>query len=233
MQGFRASPWLVSFCAVLAPAFGIGLAAAEQAASQMDHSHHHHAEAAAAVPEADPHAAHRHMMEKQSDPDVQRIQRAYAIPELSLVREDGRSVRLADELNDGRPVVMNFIYTTCTTICPVTSQVLSVFQQKLGADRAKVHIVSISIDPEEDTPARLRDYGKRFHAGPTWQHYTGTLKASVQVQQAFGVYRGDKTNHAPVTLVRPAPGKDWVRLEGFATPEQIHAEIRGALLANR
>jgi protein SCO1/2 len=81
--------------------------------------------------------------------------------------------------------------------------------------------MSISIDPEEDTPARLREYARKFHAGPEWQHYTGTVEASLAAQRAFNVWSGDKMSHAPVTLVRAAPGKPWLRIEGFVTPDEL------------
>ena len=145
----------------------------------------------------------------------------YRIPAVQLVRESGKRVSLAKELDDGRPVVMNFIFTTCETTCPLSSQTFSAFQRKLGSERSKVHMVSISIDPEQDTPARLRAYAKKFGAGPQWQHYTGTLAASVMAQQAFGAYRGDKMSHTPLTLIRAAPGKPWTRIEGFVTPDQL------------
>ena len=145
----------------------------------------------------------------------------YRIPVVQLVRENGQRVSLAQELDDGRPVVMNFIFTTCETTCPLSSQTFSAFQRKLGAERSTVHMVSISIDPEQDTPARLRAYAKKFGAGPQWQHYTGTLEASVRAQQAFGAYRGDKMSHTPLTLIRAAPGKPWTRIEGFVTPDQL------------
>jgi protein SCO1/2 len=151
----------------------------------------------------------------------------YIVPTITLVRDDGRSVRLADELNDDRPVVLNFIYTTCPGICPLASHIFSQLQRKLGADRDRVHLVSISIDPEEDTPARLREYAQRYGAGPSWQHYTGTVAASLAAQRAFEVYRGDKMGHTPVTLVRTAPGAPWIRFDGFATPDVLLQELRG------
>jgi len=150
----------------------------------------------------------------------------YRSPPVKLVRDDGKAVTLSDELDDGRPVVVNFIYTTCTAICPVTSKVFQQLQGKLGPDRAKVHLVSISLDPEEDTPARLTEYAKKYKAGPGWQHYTGTAEASVAAQKAFDVYRGDKMNHTPVTLLRAAPGKPWVRFDGFTTADNLLAEYR-------
>ena len=145
----------------------------------------------------------------------------YPIPDVRLVRDDGKAVSLPEEMNDGRPVVLNFIYTSCSTICPLMSQTLAQFDHELGADRERVHLMSISIDPEEDTVARLHEYAQKFHAGPEWQHYTGTAQASLAAQRAFNVWRGDKMGHSSVTLVRAAPGTPWLRIEGFVTPGEL------------
>ena len=155
----------------------------------------------------------------------------YTVPQVELVRQDGQRVSLPKELDDGRVVVMNFIFTTCETTCPLSSQTFAAFQRKLGADRRYVHLVSISIDPEQDTPLHLREYAKKFHAGPQWQHYTGTLQASAEAQRAFGAYRGDKMSHTPLTLMRAAPGKPWTRIDGFATPDQLLYHYRELLAA--
>ncbi|MBB6581490.1 SCO family protein [Ralstonia solanacearum] len=176
--------------------------------------------------DADPHA-HHHMMRNTNVSSV-----AYSLPDVRLVRDDERVVSLKDELNDGRPVVLTFIYTTCTSICPVISQTLSQLQAKLGPDRDKVHLVSISIDPENDTPARLRAYAAKFGAGPEWQHYTGTLAASVAAQKAFNVFREDKMDHNPVVLLRAAPGKDWLRIDGFATADELLDSYHGLVASH-
>jgi protein SCO1/2 len=81
--------------------------------------------------------------------------------------------------------------------------------------------MSISTDPEQDTPARLREYAHKFGAGPGWQHYTGSLPASLATQRAFDVYRGDKMSHTPVTLMRAAHGKSWRRIDGFVRPDEL------------
>jgi protein SCO1 len=180
------------------------------------------ADAAAAV--ADPHAHHHQMM--QSPSTVTRSIAHLALPDLALVRADGKSVALARELDDERPVLVNFIYTTCTTVCPVMTQTFAEVQKRLGADASKIRMISISIDPEEDTPARLLEYSKRYGAGPQWSFYTGTADVSVAVQRAFGVYRGDKMNHSPSTFYRAARAEDWVRLDGFATPAALVDEMR-------
>jgi protein SCO1/2 len=171
--------------------------------SADEHSHHHLAPAAATA----------------------RTIADYTVPDIRLVRQDGVSVKLRDELDDGRPVVLAFIYTSCTTVCPLTSHALSELQTRLGSGRDAVHLVSISIDPEQDTPARLREYAKAFNAGPEWQHYTGSLAASETAQRAFDVYRGAKMDHTPATLIRTVPGARWVRLDGFATAEQLYEEL--------
>jgi protein SCO1 len=173
---------------------------------------------------ADPHAHHHHMM--QAPPTVVRSTTNYTAPDITLVRSDGASVSFAHELDDGRPVLLDFIYTTCTTICPVMTQTFAEVQKRLGADAAKVKMVSVSIDPEEDTPARLTEYAKRYQAGTQWTFYTGTVEASIAAQRAFDAYRGDKMNHAPVTFFRGAPGQPWVRLDGFVTPEAVLSEVR-------
>jgi protein SCO1 len=172
---------------------------------------------------ADPHAHHHMMM--QAPPTAARSTASYVAPDTMLVRSDGARVSFAHEIDDGRPVLLDFIYTTCTTICPVLSQTFAEVQKRLGPNAAKLKMVSVSIDPEEDTPSRLVEYAKRYHAGDQWSFYTGTVAASIQVQRAFDVYRGDKMNHSPVTLYRPAPGQPWVRLDGFATPDAVLGEV--------
>lgn len=179
---------------------------------------------APAVHASPPEAGHKLKRAKRSVAD-------YALPAVQLVRDDGKAVVLPGELDDGRPVVLNFIFTACGSICPVMSQTFSLLQEKLGEARSKVHLVSISIDPEQDTPARLTEYARRFKAGPGWRYYTGTLEASVALQRAFDVYRGDKMNHTPVTFLRAGPGRRWVRIDGFASSDELADECRDLLAA--
>jgi protein SCO1/2 len=179
--------------------------------------------AAAPSPEAVAHNAHHASVLADN---VQRTVVDIRVPDVALVRDDGKQVSLAQELSDSRPVYIDFVYTTCTAICPITSATFAAMQDKLGADSDKVRLMSISIDPEEDTPRRLTAYRHSFGAGPEWRQYTGTLPASVETQRAFGVYAGDKMGHTPVTLFREAPGKPWVRIDGFASPDQLLVEMQ-------
>jgi protein SCO1/2 len=149
----------------------------------------------------------------------------YSVPDVTLRNAYGAAVPLRSSLA-GSAVILDFIFTTCETICPVTSLTFSQLQEALAQESEPVRLVSISIDPEQDTPAVLKAYGARFHAGPRWQMLTGSVQDSVLVQRAFEVYRGDKMNHQPVTLLRLRAGEPWLRLEGFASADEILGEYR-------
>lgn len=143
------------------------------------------------------------------------------VPKVSLIRHDGSTVRLDSELDDGRAIYLNFIFTSCAAICPASSQLFAQLQRRL-ADRARgVHLMSVSIDPENDTPARLREYAAEHGARRGWDHYTGTMEDSESVQRAFGAWRGDKMNHLPAVWFRAAPGAMWRRVDGFVTPREL------------
>jgi protein SCO1/2 len=176
-----------------------------------------------AQPEDDPHAHHRHMM-KQSG--YARSEHAYEIPAIDLVGMDNDRVFLPEAMGGEGPVMLNFIFTACTTICPVLSATFTQVQRELGPEADKVRMISVTIDPDQDTPRRLKAYADRFNAGPGWQFLTGDLADIVSVQKAFDAYRGDKMNHLPLTYVRTAADGPWVRLEGFASAAEVVAEYR-------
>jgi protein SCO1/2 len=155
--------------------------------------------------------------------EPQRATARYRIPDVTLVRADGARVNLRRELDDGRPVILNFVFTTCAAICPVMSRTFAAVQRRLGDE---VHLVSISIDPDEDTPPRLLQYARQLRARPGWSFYTGTAEASLSAQRAFDAFRGNKMNHVPVTYLRVAPDAPWVRLSGFASADEVVKEFR-------
>lgn len=175
------------------------------------------------------HDHHQHQVEKA--PGYARQVASYRLPETMLVRSDGAQVSFPKEIDDGKPVILNFIYTSCTAICPILSHSFAEFQRELGVGRDQVRMVSISIDPEEDTPGRLAEYATRFDAGQQWAFYTGSMRASVTLQKAFNAYFGGKMHHRPMTFLRASPGQPWVRLEGFATPDNLVKEYRRLVAA--
>jgi protein SCO1/2 len=171
----------------------------------------------------DPHANHA---KPDMNASVRRTMVDLTLAATPMVKQDGSKTTLTKELDGKKPTILAFIYTSCTTVCPVTSQILARTQDVLGADLPNVRILSVSIDPEYDTPERLLAYSKKFEAKAQWQHYTGTLANSVAIQKAFGAYRGDKMNHVPLLFINGGGKKSWVQLEGFPSAEQVVKEYR-------
>ncbi len=171
----------------------------------------------AANTDADPHAHHRMMMQNQDS--YARSEHHYQVPDLEMLDQSGKVVSLKTLLERDQPVVLNFIFTTCPTVCPVLSATFSQVQQQMSD--ANALMVSISIDPEYDVPEQLQEYATRYSAQNHWQFITGTLKQSVAVQKAFDIYRGNKMNHVPATFLRAGPDAPWVRLEGFTSSDEL------------
>jgi len=176
--------------------------------------------------EADPHAHHRQMMESKN---YRRSLHSYELPDLPMVDMEGKKTSLLSEINIDQPVMLNFIFTTCTTICPVLSATFTQVELQLGDESDQVRMISITIDPEYDTPARLRAYAERYHAGPQWQHLTGNLQDIVAIQRAFDAYRGSKMSHEPLTFLRVSTNAPWVRLNGLASAADVVMEYRQLL----
>lgn len=167
------------------------------------------------------HSAHHHHLSTLPEA-LSSTAANYTIPELTLINMYGAEIALHNVLNGSSPVILNFIYTSCTAICPVMSATFAQVQQLLGSNSRNIHMVSISIDPEIDTPARLKQYASKFGVGSHWEMLTGTLEDSQAVQRIFGVYNGDKMNHTPVTFLKAqGAANKWVRLDGAVDATDI------------
>lgn len=184
--------------------------------------------AAAGQTDNDPHAHHHHQ-HHMIPAGVERTEASYIVPEVILTNQDGKRVSLPELLRTDQPVMLNFIFTSCTAICPAMSATFASVQNKLGNDSSKLRMISVSIDPEYDTPDALNAYADRFKAGPQWEFLTGSLEESVTVQKAFNADRGDKMNHAPMTLLRATPDSQWIRFDGFTTADDLANAIRTML----
>jgi protein SCO1 len=180
------------------------------------------------------HGAHNHgaVAATTAEPQaVRRTQARYKVPSVQLVRDDGTAVAMSEEIDPRRPVFINFVFTTCASVCPMMSQTFAGLQDSLGADRDNVQLISISIDPENDTPAKLAEYALAFKAGKQWRFYTGPLASSQAIQKAFGVTSLDKMSHVPAIFYRAAAvglnkNAQWVRLEGFTAPDDLMREFK-------
>jgi protein SCO1/2 len=175
------------------------------------------------------HAGHEaHMAAAASPPSPTRVMSPQPVfGEVPLVDHEGRATSLREVVDTDLPVLVNFIFTSCTTVCPIMTTGFAQFSERLGPDRSRVRLVSISIDPETDTVERLRAYAARHRAGPSWQFLTGDATAAEAAQRAFGAYRGDKSNHAPATYLRRTRDSKWEALEGLSSARSLLAAYRG------
>jgi len=157
-------------------------------------------------------------------------QRTFTLPDVTVFTQEGAAVRFPD-LAKNRIAVMNFVFTSCTTICPTMGATFARVQSLLGDRAGDVALISVSIDPANDTPERLAAWSKRLGAKPGWTLVTGSKSDIDRILKAVGLYTADPTAHAPVVLVGDAARGRWQRVDGLATPSAIIAaidRIRGA-----
>ncbi len=157
----------------------------------------------------------------------------YQAPAVELVDASGRAVRLERLLGGERPVLLQFIFTTCTTICPIMSATFASAQAQLVAAHPDTLLVSISIDPEHDTPARLRAFGERLGAGERWRFLTGRAGDIRRTMRAFDVlYAGDNKMYHQFNTFMRVPGREgWTRIDGTPGTADLVAEYRALLAA--
>lgn len=153
----------------------------------------------------------------------------YEIPDLKLLNQAGETVSLHQEFSNDRPVVMQFAFTSCSTICPVASGTLAAVQKKLGADAHRVQFVTISIDPEYDTPEKLDEYARLMKAGESWHFLTGDSYSIARIQKAFSAFVPNKSRHEALTFLRASKSKEWTRVTGLVSAEALTKEVRSLL----
>ncbi|HEV7921143.1 MAG TPA: SCO family protein, partial [Thermoanaerobaculia bacterium] len=139
--------------------------------------------------------------------------------------QDGATVPFAD-LIKGRTVAINFVFTSCTTICPLMGTSFARVQELLGKEANDVALISVSIDPEHDTPAKLTAWSKRFGVQPGWTLVTGRKADIDRLLKSLGVYTPDRLQHAPVAIIGDEARGVWRRIDGLAAPSRVVAMIR-------
>jgi protein SCO1 len=170
---------------------------------------------------ADEHAGHN-MPAKSATSESAQVKFA----DVALVDQTGKAVRLELVLVSNKIVVMSFIYTSCTTVCPVVSSIMGKVQKQLGARvGAEVQLVSISIDPQRDDPKRLNDYARSFQNGPGWSWLTGSTQSINETLKGLGTFNGDFKSHAPLILVGDGNSRHWTRYYGFTDPAVLTREV--------
>lgn len=146
-------------------------------------------------------------------------------PAVELRSMDGARCMAAKELALEVPLVMTFVFTTCSTSCSVQTALLAEVQRERSLRKQPLRLASITIDPDNDTPEQLRRFAMQHKVGPGWQFYTGKFDDLLVLQRHFDVYRGSKAAHPPVLLMRRNAQAPWVRIEGFPSVRQVVDQI--------
>ena len=163
-----------------------------------------------------------------------RLSKIGPAPEFTLTTQDARRLRLGDLR--GKVVAVTFVYATCTDTCPMLTAKMAALQQRLGKDfGSKVFFVSVTVDPQRDTPQALKRYAEAHGANPAgWAFVTGTLEEVREVARRYGVYykkaeRGD-VDHTFLTSIIDQQGIMRVQYLGVRfDPEEMLRDLRSLL----
>lgn len=174
--------------------------------------------------ESDPHAHHR-IATSKTEPVAGKAD--VAVPDVLVLNQNAKKLDFKKDVIGNNIVVVNFAYTTCTTVCPVTSSIFSMLQKRLTNEIDKeVKLVTVTVDPARDTPLKLLKYSGKFSNGKGWSWITGDVKTIEKVLDAFGAYTPNFEDHPAMTMVGDAGSSEWYRYYGFAAPENLEARVR-------
>jgi cytochrome oxidase Cu insertion factor (SCO1/SenC/PrrC family) len=140
------------------------------------------------------------------------------IPDVPVYDQDGRPLNFYSDLVKGRTVAINFIFTTCTGVCPPMTATLRRVQQNLPVRTPPIQLISISVDPTIDTPERLHEFAAKFKAGPGWTFVTGDKTEIDSILRALGTAVVNKTDHTPMILIGNERADYWTRVYGLSSP---------------
>jgi cytochrome oxidase Cu insertion factor (SCO1/SenC/PrrC family) len=143
------------------------------------------------------------------------------IPDAQVLDQNGKELKFYSDLVKGKTVAINFIFTTCTAICPSLAATFRRVQQDAATRGVEVQLISVSVDPTTDTPERLRDFATKFKAGPNWTFVTGDKARIDSVLQALGAAVSNKNDHTPMMLIGNDASGYWTRAYGLTSPVKI------------
>src|SRR5688572_2108674 len=146
---------------------------------------------------------------------------AAKIPHARVLDQNGKQLNFYNDLIKGKSVAINFVFTSCTAICPPLTATFRKVQQEARTRGLDVQLISVSVDPTVDTPERLQDFAKKFHAEPGWTFVTGDKAEIDSLLQALGVALVNKNDHTPMVLIGNEATDHWTRTYGLSSPKKI------------
>jgi cytochrome oxidase Cu insertion factor (SCO1/SenC/PrrC family) len=153
---------------------------------------------------------------------------AAKIPHARVLDQNGKQLDFYNDLIKGKSVAINFVFTTCTAICPSLTATFRRVQQEARTRGLDVQLISISVDPTVDTPERLQEFAKKFKAEPGWTFVTGDKAEIDSLLQALGVGINNKNDHSPMVLIGNEVADHWTRVYGLSSPAKIVELIQSA-----
>jgi len=178
----------------------------------------------------DPHAQHQQQVVVGDEITMAKVDLSDG---LSMLNRFGEQVDLRADVIGDRVVVVNFVYTSCTTVCPGTSSIFSMVQDRLGEQMGQdVALITITVDPTRDNSHRMRSYAQSFNPGEGWSWLTGEKGTVDEALRAFGAYTPNFEDHPAMVLIGDERHSKWYRLYGFPAPEVIETRVKD-LLINR
>jgi cytochrome oxidase Cu insertion factor (SCO1/SenC/PrrC family) len=152
-----------------------------------------------------------------------------SIPDVPVIDQDGRRLRFFTDVVKGRTVAINFMFTTCTTICPPLAATFARVQQQLAPSIGnEIMLISVSVDPVTDVPARMKAYLAKFGARPGWLFIGGSKLDVDALLRSLGAYVSDKNDHTPMILVGNEKAGFWTRAFGLASADKLAGIIADA-----
>ena len=149
------------------------------------------------------------------------------LPNLPVVDQDGKQYRFYDDLIKGKKVIINFIYTSCGDICPLTTARMAQLQSKLGDIVGRdVEMYSITIDPEHDSPKELKRYAEAFHVGPGWRFLTGKPADIQLIRDKLGERSRVKNEHRHEMLLGNDAIGDWSKDSAYGDLDRVAMNVR-------
>ncbi|HEX6899500.1 MAG TPA: SCO family protein [Thermoanaerobaculia bacterium] len=143
-----------------------------------------------------------------------------------LLNQDGKEVRLYTDLLKGKIVIMDFIYTRCVGPCPILSSTFMKLQERLGDRLGKdVFLISFSVDPDYDTPERMKEYSQRFRARPGWTFVTGSRQNVETALRKLGQWVESPEQHQTLYILGNEATGLWKKAFGLAKPEDLFPVI--------
>lgn len=156
-------------------------------------------------------------------------------PNVVLTTHEGKKVRFYDDVIKGKVVSINFVYTTCGDVCPLDTAQMRQVQAELGDRVGKdVFMYSISLDPQNDTPAALARYMRTFDVGPGWTFLTGSVDDIKLLQTKLGLRIVDpkkvKDHDTRLVMGNEKTGH-WIKRTPYDDPKLL-AHMLGEALHN-